>query len=205
MQLPDVQELVVKSRAKTIILLNAEWTDTKSVASRHGSFVASFETAYCFQPIAIQACPGFVPLKTCILFTRYSSSIFNQAFSRHLWMDCSAVPSRVRQSQTFFAHAMTPFLRCTIHAFKKGSRSAQAFVVSTTQGALFAQATQAGSPAGWQILKKGWGQSWKVIGKMQRRPTSQDLETAFYNASAAESPLTAGIKAVRQLVPGKKD
>ena len=78
-------------------------------------------------------------------------------------------------------------------------------MVSTTQGALFAQATQAGSPASWQILKKGWGQSWKVIGKMQRRPTSQDLETAFYNASAAESPLTAGIRAVRQLVPGKKD
>jgi hypothetical protein len=80
----------------------------------------------------------------------------------------------------------------------------QAFVISTTQGALFAQATQAGSPADWKILKKGWGDSWKVIGKMQRRPNSQDLETAFYNASAAESPLTAGIKAVQQLVPSKK-
>lgn len=81
----------------------------------------------------------------------------------------------------------------------------QAFVVSTTQGALFAQAAQAGSLAEWKILKKGWGDSWKVIGKMQRRPTSQDLETAFYNASAAESPLTAGIKAVRRLVPSSKD
>ena len=81
----------------------------------------------------------------------------------------------------------------------------QAFVVSTTQGALFAQATQTNSLAEWKILKKGWGDSWKVIGKMQRRPTSQDLETAFYNASAAESPLTASIKAVRKLVPSSKD
>ena len=86
-----------------------------------------------------------------------------------------------------------------------GSFLMQAFVVSTTKGALFAQVTQAGSHADWKILKKGWGDSWKVIGKMQRRPTSQDLETAFYNASAAESPLTAGIRAVRQLVPSKKD
>ena len=81
----------------------------------------------------------------------------------------------------------------------------QAFVVSTPQGALFAQAALAGQPAEWKILKKGWGDSWKVIGKMQRRPTSQDLETAFYNASAAESPVTAGIKAVRRLVPSRKD
>lgn len=78
-------------------------------------------------------------------------------------------------------------------------------MISTTQGALFAQATQANSQAEWKILKKGWGDSWKVIGKMQRRPSGQDLETVFYNASAAESPLTAGIKAVRQLVPSKKD
>ena len=81
----------------------------------------------------------------------------------------------------------------------------QAFVVSTTQGALFTQATQTGGQAEWKILKKGWGDSWKVIGNMQRRPTSQDLETAFYNASAAESPLTAGIKAVRRLIPNKDD
>ena len=33
----------------------------------------------------------------------------------------------------------------------------QAFVVSTTQGALFAQATQTNSFAEWKILKKGWG------------------------------------------------
>jgi len=81
----------------------------------------------------------------------------------------------------------------------------QAFVVSTSQGALFAQVTQSGGQADWKILKKGWGDSWKVIGRMQRRPTPQDLEAAFYNASAAESPLTAGIKAIRQLVPSKKE
>ena len=72
MQLPEAEELVAKSRAKTIILLNAEWTDTKSVASRHGSFVASFETAYCFQPIAIQACPDPPPSQPSLLAHRSS-------------------------------------------------------------------------------------------------------------------------------------
>ena len=57
MQLPEAEELVTRSRGRTVILLNPEWTDTKSVPNRHGSFVGSFETVYCFQPIAIQVGP----------------------------------------------------------------------------------------------------------------------------------------------------
>jgi hypothetical protein len=81
----------------------------------------------------------------------------------------------------------------------------QAFVL-TTNGAIFRRATR-GQPtaAPWQILKQGWGTKWKRIGQMPRRPGNQDLEMAFANASASESPITAGLKAVRQLVPGKKD
>ena len=81
----------------------------------------------------------------------------------------------------------------------------QAFVL-TTQGAILRRATRAQpvTPP-WQILKKGWGDNWKRIAQMSRRPGSQDLELAFVNASASESPITAGLKAVRQLVPGKKD
>ena len=198
MQLPEAEELVAKSRAKTVILLNAEWTDAKSVASRHGSFVASFETAYCFEPIAIQACPDPLPSQPSLL-TQYPSLVKTPT------VGCLSLPSRLGHLQVVLIHAILPDIQCNSFASKPVFHSAQAFVVSTTQGALFAQATQAGSQASWQILKKGWGQSWKVIGKMQRRPTSQDLETAFYNASAAESPLTAGIRAVRQLVPGQKD
>ena len=198
MQLPEAEELVAKSKAKTTILLNAEWTDTKSVASRHGSFVASFETAYCFQPIAIQACPS-LPLYSlpCLLIAK--------ALPKLLKLDAwVCLPDLDMHNESKFMPSL-PIMRCSTFASGQVCHSAQAFVVSTTQGALFAQATQAGSPASWQILKKGWGQSWKVIGRMQRRPTSQDLETAFYNASAAESPLTAGIRAVRQLVPGQKE
>ena len=55
-QLPEAEQLVAKAKGKTVVLLNAQWTDTKSVPSRHGSFVGSFETVYCFQPIAIQVC-----------------------------------------------------------------------------------------------------------------------------------------------------
>ena len=198
MQLPEAEELAAKSKAKTIILLNAEWADTKSVASRHGSFVASFETAYCFQPVAIQARPNPSPVRLPLL--AYCSSLVKTST-----VGCFSLPSRQGHLQAVLGHAMLLNMRCSTCEYKQGLNPAQAFVVSTTQGALFAQATQAGSPANWQILKKGWGQSWKVIGRMQRRPTSQDLETAFYNASAAESPLTAGIRAVRQLVPGQKD
>ena len=54
MQLPEAEGLVSRTRAKAVVLLNAQWTDTKSVPSRHGGFVGSFDTVYCFQPIAIQ-------------------------------------------------------------------------------------------------------------------------------------------------------
>ena len=65
MQLPEAEELVGKAKGKTIVLLNAQWTDTKSVPSRHGSFVGSFETVYCFQPIAIQVCSPFEVPRQC--------------------------------------------------------------------------------------------------------------------------------------------
>ena len=107
---------------------------------------------------------------------------------------------------TFSESLAEAAIYCTLREMLKTYvKSVQAFVVSTTQGALLAQVMQTGGQADWKILKKGWGDSWKVIGKMQRRPSPQDLEAAFYNASAAESPLTAGIRAVRQLVPSKKD
>lgn len=81
----------------------------------------------------------------------------------------------------------------------------QAFIVTTTQGAVSKRVVKGQSgQMPWQIMKQGWGNNWKVIGQMQRRPTSQDLELAFLNASAAESPITAGIKAVKQLAPSKK-
>lgn len=74
----------------------------------------------------------------------------------------------------------------------------------TSQGAIFRRISQGGaSTAPWQILKKGWGEKWKVIAQMQRRPSNTDLEAAFYHASAEESPITAGIKAVKQLVPNR--
>lgn len=81
----------------------------------------------------------------------------------------------------------------------------QAFIVTTTQGAVSKRVVKGtAGEVPWQILKQGWGNNWKVIGQMQRRPSSEDLELAFLNASAAESPITAGIKAVKQLAPSKK-
>lgn len=59
---------------------------------------------------------------------------------------------------------------------------------------------KAGAPGGtpWYLFKKDWA-GYKCIARQQRRPSMDDLELAFYNASAAESPITQGIKAVRGL------
>jgi hypothetical protein len=63
---------------------------------------------------------------------------------------------------------------------------------------------------------KGYGNKWllalgneddlKVVGQMERMPNQNDLADMVYNASAAESPLTAGARFLRNLVsnPGKK-
>ena len=40
------------------------------------------------------------------------------------------------------------------------------------------------------------------IGRQQRKPTGGELELAFYNAAAASSPLTQGLKFVKGLTGG---
>jgi hypothetical protein len=38
-----------------------------------------------------------------------------------------------------------------------------------------------------------------VVGRQARRPTSGDLEVAFYNAAAVNSPLTQGVRFIKGL------
>ena len=42
------------------------------------------------------------------------------------------------------------------------------------------------------------------IARQQRKPTGGELELAFYNAAAATSPLTQGVKFVKGLTGGGK-
>lgn len=50
----------------------------------------------------------------------------------------------------------------------------------------------------WAILRSVDGR-WVQIGRQQRRPQSDELELALYNAVAAESALAQGAKALRGL------
>lgn len=40
---------------------------------------------------------------------------------------------------------------------------------------------------------------WQVVGRQARRPTAGDLEVAFYNAAAVNSPLTQGVRFIKGL------
>ena len=60
-----------------------------------------------------------------------------------------------------------------------------------TQEAFILKQPEAGKAGLWQIFKKAWGE-YKLIGQTASRPTASDIEMSFYNASAAESPITQG-------------
>jgi len=92
----------------------------------------------------------------------------------------------------------------------------KAFVVSTQEGAVFKCAggnTKSGfrgSGAGGEVTGDPWrifmrqNNNWEPVAQMQRRPSSTDVEVSFYNASAANSPLTQGAKFLKGLVNKKK-
>lgn len=61
------------------------------------------------------------------------------------------------------------------------------------------------SEAAWRLfMKQPYGNGWEAVGRMQRRPSSEEIEIAFYNASAAKSPLAQGAKFLRDLTQKKK-
>ena len=66
-------------------------------------------------------------------------------------------------------------------------------LVRTTEGALI----QSGDSA-WQIFLKE-GDNYTCIGRQDRRPSETELELAFYNAAAANSPINKGIAGIRSL------
>jgi hypothetical protein len=91
----------------------------------------------------------------------------------------------------------------------------KAFVVSTQEGAVFRYVggnkktgfssgdggEETGDP--WRIFMRQ-NDSWEPVARMNRRPSSTDVEVSFYNASAANSPLTQGAKFLKGLVNKKK-
>ena len=55
----------------------------------------------------------------------------------------------------------------------------------------------------WYIFVKA-GQGHKCIAKQQQKPTPENLELAFYNYKASESPITKGVRFFKSIVPTKK-
>lgn len=71
---------------------------------------------------------------------------------------------------------------------------------SKREGCIF-KYTKRGSPSSskWSILTREDGKTWKVVGRQQRRPSAGEMELAFYNAAASNSPITKGVKFVKDI------
>ena len=64
-----------------------------------------------------------------------------------------------------------------------------------------------GAPEGspWRILVKDDKGAYQQVGAMQRRPEQEDLESALYNAAAAQSPVNKGIGMFKGIADKAKD
>ena len=99
----------------------------------------------------------------------------------------------------------------------------KAFVVTTQEGAVFRCAASkrkgftssstggggnsgndsSSDPTAWRIFMMK-GNEWEVVAQMAQRPSATDVEVSFYNASAANSPLTQGAKFFKGLINRNK-
>jgi len=79
----------------------------------------------------------------------------------------------------------------------------QGFVFKT-DGVIFKRVAK-GSPSAspWYVFVKS-SRGHTCIARQQQRPTPENLELAFYNYKASESPITKGIKFFKGIVPQKK-
>ncbi len=76
-------------------------------------------------------------------------------------------------------------------------------LLGAKEGAVFRWVRRA-DPASeqWRIFMLEGGK-FLPVGAMARRPTADDLSNAFYNAAAAQSPVTKGIQWLKQLATKK--
>ena len=79
----------------------------------------------------------------------------------------------------------------------------QGFILKT-EAVIFKKVSK-GSPAAapWYVFVKS-GKGHTCIARQQQRPTSDNLEIAFYNYKASESPITKGVKFFKDIIPGRK-
>ncbi|KAL0047175.1 hypothetical protein WJX82_008677 [Trebouxia sp. C0006] len=96
-------------------------------------------------------------------------------------------------------------------AFVKSFESVYSFLPLAIQGfilktdaIIFKQVTK-GTPAAspWFVFVKA-GRGHTCIARQQQKPTPENLEMAFYNYKASESPITKGVKFFKNIVPQKK-
>ena len=79
----------------------------------------------------------------------------------------------------------------------------QGFIFKT-DGVIFKRVTKGNpSAAPWYIFVKS-GRGHECIARQQNRPTPENLELAFYNFKASQSPITQGVKFFKSIVPQKK-
>ncbi|GMH33498.1 hypothetical protein BSKO_01332 [Bryopsis sp. KO-2023] len=75
-------------------------------------------------------------------------------------------------------------------------------MLGTKEGAMLRWVKEKNKTVMWRIFVKERDGGFKCVGRQATRPADSELELAMYNASAADSPVTQGIKFVRNLVGG---
>lgn len=196
-----------------MVLLNPGWDgETPGVPPEQAAFAGSFESLYCFLPLSIKvsAAGGLAGrLAGCLPGGRAGWL----AGGLVRWLaGCPATPaSLVSGRRSFLSRCCPLWGGCQLRQYQyqvpdvptaprpasPTSRPApsprQAFIV-TQEGAVF-RWVRRGSPGGtpWRIFAME-GRAWTPVARMDRRPGGEDIEAAFYNASAAKSPLTGAAK-----------
>lgn len=188
--LPDLESLLSTWYGSTAILLNAEWApytseDDSMTPPQHGAFVRSFETVYCFYPIAAKAF-GVVTIE---------GAVFRMLTNNTTGGGGGGKKAGTRKKQSSASR----------NAGFSSSTTKKSTVISTpAPNTTNSTNTTQMDWNMWRIfINRGGSEGWEAIGRMPRRPSSIEVEVAFYNATASNSPLTKGAKFLKNLIGGK--
>ena len=182
-QLSEIESFMSQWRGSVAILLNPEWAAEESDASttNRTAFIQSFEPVYCFMPILIKA----------FVINQQEGAVFLCRSRPSSSVSGAATGGRKNKKAT------------TKSSSGFGSSSATSSKSNTISSTTTTTATSTADKP-WRIFMKEHQDRWGVVAAMAQRPSSTDVELAFYNASAANSPLTKGAQFLKEIGIGKK-
>lgn len=214
LQVALVEQLLEEVAAGPLALvLSPSWST--GVPEQYQPLVDSFTVAYSFLPVALQVCEGGgggegglrQPACWCAdgLLTPARSRTLPRPVSR-----CSDTGNMIeasaggwqRQGINLHCHLMLPQQRARCAGDTPCVMPLPQGLLGGKEGAVLRNMQQGGDDS-WRILWRS-GQQHVQVGRTKRRPTSDDLQLAFMNAAAADSPLTKTVKFFKGLTAKKQ-